>query len=200
MKTILFAWMLLVLCVPSHARPPTFYGGAQWGAFSFEAEQDSIEVSDNFQAQDVNVEAEGGIIEMSPKTIGISFGLSFFDWLAAEWRIGTGIQGEDNQVTIMDEVIETEFNLEYYFSGYLQPEFKTKYFKIYGLIGHTSIKASASIPQRHLNIEEVGLSYGAGIGLGHKNKMMATLEYMQLIDSGAVSMDGINFTVQFPLF
>lgn len=174
---------LLLLCslllTPIVEADINFYGGIQWGSYDHSNQVLPIEVNN--------------------KAVALIGGFSFLPWLSAELRGGSGVGQETTEVDYQGTPEEIKLKIKGFASTYLRPELRLKYFTLYGLVGAAAVKYDGESENIDLDQEgyEVDVSYGGGIAVINSDQVSFGIEYVQLIDSDAYILDGMNITVQF---
>jgi opacity protein-like surface antigen len=158
---------------------PYLYGGVQFGSYKTKFDSD--------------------LTSFSPKGVGVLVGIKRTDTLGLELRTGTGLGHNESELTVLDQTIEVDFNLDNYVSLYIRAEKKFKYIKTYAVFGYSATKFT--VKSEHLNDDisgwKSGTSYGFGIGYENSDNVSFNLEYLNVIDTDTYLINGTNLSIQF---
>lgn len=171
--------ILLVCQVNFSLAENRWFGGVQFGAYSFESDDQ--------------------LIEFNPRAVGVLLGYEILDFLAVEARAGAGLGTDEDTLDALGVPVEVDYKLDYYLSFYVRPQYHFKYATIYALAGYGGTEFSATA--EGYNVDESGaksgISYGVGIGYTNADRVRFILEYISLVDTDTYSVEGTNFSVQF---
>lgn len=125
--------------------------------------------------------------EFNPTLLIGRFGHYFHPNFSLEGRLGLGVQDDTQRlpefgVSGLDATLELDYILGVYGKGHLN---LTDSFSIYGVLGASEVKGTASLPSIpgiKGNESNSGVSYGIGADLGIGHNIALNLEYMQYLD------------------
>lgn len=162
------------------------YAGAHWGGYIFE---ESI----NY-AGTTTLETEG-------ITLGLQLGYNLHELLDVEFRLGTQAGESQEDVNILGENEEITLTVDSYYSLFLRPRVQYGYGLLYGLVGYSQISGEAKFREFEVtaDTESNGLSYGVGAGFIADSGMTLSVEYVSILDEGAVTIAGVNLVISGPL-
>lgn len=138
----------------------------------------------------------------NPTVLVGRFGHYFHPNFSIEGRLGLGLQ-DDTQflpelgVSGLDTTLELDYILGVYGTGHLN---LTDSFSIYGVLGVSRVKGTASlpgIPALESTEANSGISYGVGVDIGVGNDIALNIEYMQYLDKPDYDFGTIGLGVVF---
>ena len=140
--------------------------------------------------------------EFNPTMLIGRFGHYFHPNFSLEGRLGLGLQDDTQRlpefgVSGLDATLELDYILGVYGKGHLN---LTDSFSIYGVLGASEVKGTASLPSfPELNGNETnsGVSYGVGADLGIGKNMALNLEYMMYLDKSEFDIGVIGLGMVF---
>lgn len=139
--------------------------------------------------------------EFNPTMLIGRFGHYFHPNFSLEGRLGLGLQ-DDTQFLPelgggLDATLELDYILGVYGKGSLN---LTDSFSIYGVLGASEVKGTASlpgIPGIKGNESNSGVSYGIGADLGIGHNIALNLDYMQYLDKPDFDIGVIGLGIVF---
>lgn len=129
----------------------------------------------------------GGPDDISLASGYARFGARFDDYFSLEWRIGTGLQDDDIDVS----GVNTEVSLDLFYGAYVLGGLPvTDVIYPYVLIGYT--QAEVELNSRYLSgeYEEHDVSFGVGVNLDVSKQFTINFEYLQYIKEDGIELSG----------
>ena len=148
---------------------------------------------------------EDGISEtFNPTALIGRFGYYFHPNLSVEGRLGLGLQDDTQFVSSIglngiDARLDIDHIVGLYGKGHIN---LTESISFYGVLGASSVKATASIPSipaLEASDDESSISYGVGADFGVSKDIALNVEYMRYLDKSSYdfSMIGLGAVFSF---
>lgn len=140
--------------------------------------------------------------EFNPSILIGRFGRYLHPNFSLEGRLGIGLQ-DDTQflpelgVSGQDATLELDYILGVYGTGHFN---LTDSFSVYGVLGASSVKGTASLPSFPAiksTENNSSVSYGIGADLGISNNIALNLEYMMYLDKPEYDLSVIGLGIVF---
>lgn len=118
-------------------------------------------------------------------------------WIGGEARFGLGLSGESYSSGTGNNRQAIDLGIDMYQSVYYRVEKVNQVAKIYGLAGATFLQWSrdtdyANGARLEESFNEVGFSYGVGVGFVMDERTNLNFEYRQLINSSDIEFTSVN--------
>lgn len=134
-----------------------------------------------------SLSVSGGPDDLSLLSGYARFGSRFDDYFSLEWRIGTGLQDDDVDISGS----KTDVSLDLFYGAYVLGGFPvTEYFYPYALIGYTQAELELNDRLFTADYEEHDFSFGIGVNFDVSNQFAINLEYLQYIKENGVELSG----------
>lgn len=134
---------------------------------------------------DANVEFDGTSSDAEPTALFARGGYQFNDYLAAEARLGTGIDE--------DEIRGVEIDIDNFLGIYAKVGMPTTVgFYPYVIAGFTSTEVEASYRGSSETEDETDVSLGLGVEYQFDRNFSLGLEYMQYVDGDDYELSGLS--------
>lgn len=132
---------------------------------------------------------EPGFPSASPTGLELKFGTYVSDRVAFEGRIVKGVGDDSIKVLGIDVNLEVDSAISLFLKGDL-PLSPTA--NLYGLIGFTKGKITASVPGFAFSVDDSGLSYGVGAETELSNDVYVSGEYVFYLSEDTYDYSGFN--------
>ena len=141
--------------------------------------------------------------DFNPTALIGRIGSYFHPNFSIEFRMGFGLQDDTQFIPEygadggLDATLDLDYIRGIYGTG--QIDF-TKWFSIYGVLGASNVKATASIPSIPVledSNSESSVSYGIGADIGIGSNVALNIEYMRYLDKHNIDFDVIGAGVVF---
>jgi hypothetical protein len=122
-------------------------------------------------------------------TANLRAGYFVLPWLAVEGQVNAGLSEAD-----LDRAQNTEIDLKRSVGIYLKPHYNFGPLDLFASIGYADVEAEVSgLPTGTEDVGDSGLSYGIGTRIATSAGAF-DFEYMNLMDDGPVTIEGLFFT------
>lgn len=133
---------------------------------------------------------EDNLPEAEPSVIVGRAGLFITDNVSVEGRFGFGL--EDDTISALGVDVDAE--IDNFFGGYVNGHLPlADQASLYGVIGFTRAKGTASTADISLSDTDSGISWGAGFNFYATEQLGLNLEYMQYLDESGYDVSAIAF-------
>ena len=132
---------------------------------------------------------ETGLPSASPTGLELKFGTYVSDRAAFEGRLVMGMGDDSINISGFDVDIELDRAISLFLKGDL-PLSSTA--NLYGLIGFTKGKITASVPGFSFSVDDSGLSYGVGAEAELSNDVYVSGEYVFYLSEDTYDYSGFN--------
>lgn len=137
---------------------------------------------------------EDGFPTANPMTIGGKIGKQINPNFAVEGRLGFGIADDDVDVGGLPVTLE----IDYYFGAYLKGMLPlSSAASVYGLVGFTQAKLTASAAGFSASDSDSDISFGAGAEFGISPTASVSVEWARLLKGDGYKVDGLTLGVSF---
>jgi outer membrane immunogenic protein len=137
---------------------------------------------------------EEGFPTAYPMVLSGRIGKQFTPNFAVEGRLGFGVTDDDVDVGGVPVNLEIDYYFGVYGKGILPLSSQAS---VYGLIGITQAKLTASAGGFSVTDSDNDLSYGIGGEFAFSQTVSATLEWARLLKGDGYKIDGISIAVNF---
>lgn len=138
---------------------------------------------------------ETGFPSAKPTAVALKLGNQFNKNLAIEGRFGFGLSGDTVTVTGIPIELEVDNYFGVYGKGILP---LSEVVSIYGLVGFTSGKITASVPGISVSGSDSDVSFGIGADFAVSKSTAINVEWAKLFEGTGYKVDalsiGVNFT------
>jgi opacity protein-like surface antigen len=138
---------------------------------------------------------EDGMSEtFNPTALIGRFGYFFHPNFSVEGRLGFGLQDDTQQfVTSIGTAVDARLDIDHvvglYGTGHIN---LTESISFYGVLGASSVKATASLPgfpAASVSDDESSVSYGVGADVGIGKNIALNVEYMRYLEKSSYDLD-----------
>lgn len=137
---------------------------------------------------------EDGFPSAKPTTLALKLGNQFNKNLAVEGRFGFGLSGD----TVTVSGIPIEFEIDNYFGIYGKGILPlSEVFSVYGLVGFTSGKATASAFGVSISESDSDVSFGFGADFAVSKSTAINVEWAKLFEGTGYKVEALSIGVNF---
>jgi len=148
-----------------------------------------------------NYDEDGISQTFNPTLLVGRFGLYFMPNFSIEGRLGLGLQDDTQFLPELgsgfDATLELDRMIGLYATGHMNV---TESFSIYGVLGASKVKGTASapgFPGLESTEDNSSVSYGIGADVGIGSNVAFNIEYMQYLDKSDFDLGAIGLGVVF---
>lgn len=124
-------------------------------------------------------------------------GYKYSPYIGGEFRLGTGLGGDNGDVEQNGATVNADYDLAYYASAYYRVESANQVAKLYGLLGVTTLGIDFDTPTQSGSNTETGISYGAGIAFVIDSRSNLNIEYRSLLNTSDAEFTSLGISYDF---
>ena len=175
--------LLVLMVTPALAIGGPMQEGTSYGGFNF---------------SQLTSDADGISEDANPTALIGRLGYFFADQFAIEGRLGTGLSDDTVRVEGFGVVTDVDLELDHLFGAYLVGHLPLgQAASVYGMLGFTNAKATASTQGFSVTASDSGLSYGFGADVYASERFGLNLEYTQYLDEIGYDVSALSVGAKF---